>query len=99
MNGKYIHRYRNRIDIIAQLLDAASNGSTKTKMMYKAMLSHEQLKEYLQMMTENELINYDKGSQRFTTAHKGHEFMETYEDLSKLISPLSPMLIKQKKDK
>jgi predicted transcriptional regulator len=98
MSGKHIHRYRNRIDIIAQLLDAASNGSTKTKMMYKAMLSHEQLKEYLRILTENDLIDYDNASQRFTTTHKGHQFMQRYEDLSELISPLSPMVINEKKD-
>jgi predicted transcriptional regulator len=60
MTSKYIHRYRNRIDIIAQLLDAANSPTTKIRMMYKAMLSYEQLKEYLLMQTENDLIGYDK---------------------------------------
>ena len=85
MTSKYIHRYRNRIDIIAQLLDAASSPTTKTKMMYKAMLSYEQLKEYLLMLSENDLIEYDKPNQRFTTTDKGFQFMKRYEDLSKLI--------------
>ncbi len=85
MTSKYIHRYRNRIDIIAQLLDAASSPTTKTKMMYKVMLSYEQLKEYLLMLSANDLIGYDKPSQRFTTTDKGFQFMQRYEDLSKLI--------------
>ena len=85
MTSKYIHRYRNRIDIIAQLLDAASSPTTKTRMMYKAMLSNEQLKEYLFMLTQNDLIGYDKPSQRFTATDKGFQFLKTYEDLSKLI--------------
>jgi predicted transcriptional regulator len=85
MTSKYIHRYRNRIDIIAQLLDAASSPTTKTRMMYKAMLSYEQLKEYLLMLTENDLIGYDRPSQRFTATDKGFHFLKTYEDLSKLI--------------
>lgn len=85
MTSKYIHRYRNRIDIIAQLLDAASSPTTKTKMMYKVMLSYEQLKEYLLMLSSNDLIGYDKPSQRFTTTDKGFQFMQRYEDLSKLI--------------
>jgi predicted transcriptional regulator len=42
----YIDRSRNRIDIVAQLLDATSSPATKTKVMYKAMLSYEQLKGY-----------------------------------------------------
>jgi predicted transcriptional regulator len=89
MTSKYIHRYRNRIDIIAQLLDAASSPTTKTRMMYKAMLSYEQLKEYLLMLTENELIGYDKPSQRFTATDKGFQFLNTYEDLSKLIRAIA----------
>ena len=67
------------------MLDAASSPATKTKLMYKAMLSYEQLKEYLLMLTENDLIEYDKPSQRFTTTDKGFQFMKRYEDLSKLI--------------
>jgi predicted transcriptional regulator len=58
-------------------------------MMYKAMLSHGQLKEYLQMLSENDLILSDGASQKFTTADKGYQFMKRYEDLSKLIAPIS----------
>jgi predicted transcriptional regulator len=83
-----MHRYRN-IDVIAQLLEAALGGTTKTKMMYKAMISHAKLKEYLQMLIENDLIVYDKASQRFTTTHKGHQFLKGYEDLSKLFTPIN----------
>jgi len=89
MTSKYIHRYRNRIDIIAQLLDAASSPTTKTKMMYKAMLSYEQLKEYLLMLAENNLITCDKPTQMFTTTDKGFQFVKRYEELSKLISAVA----------
>ena len=92
MTSTYVHRYRNRIDIIAQLLDAASNPTTKTKMMYKAMLSYEQLKEYLVMLTENDLIAYDNPSRRFTTTNKGYEFVKRYEELNNLITPLATIV-------
>jgi predicted transcriptional regulator len=97
MTSRYIHRYRNRIDIIAQLLDAASSPTTKTKMMYKAMLSYEQLKGYLIMLTENDLIVYDKPSGKFTTTNKGYQFMKGYEDLSKLIGPIPTIIAKEEK--
>jgi predicted transcriptional regulator len=93
-----MHRYRNRIDIIAQLLDAASSPTTKTKLMYKALVSYEQLKEYLVMLTENDLIAYDKPSARFSTTNKGYEFMKRYEDLSKLIGPITTIVAKEEKD-
>jgi predicted transcriptional regulator len=67
------------------LLDAASSPTTKTKMMYKAMLSYEQLKEYLVMLSENDLIRYDKPGQRFATTDKGFQLIKRYEDLSELI--------------
>ena len=98
MTSKYIHRYRNRIDIIAQLLNAASSPTTKTKMMYKALLSYEQLKEYLIMLTENDLIAYDKPTGRFSTTYKGHEFIRRYEDLTKLLGPVATIVAKEEKN-
>jgi predicted transcriptional regulator len=91
MTSKYIHRYRNRIDIIAQLLDAASTPITKTKMMYRVMLSYEQLKEYLIILAENDLIVYDKLGRRFTTSSKGYQFIKQYEELNELIEPITTM--------
>jgi predicted transcriptional regulator len=76
-------------------LDAASNPTTKTKMMYKAMLSYEQLKEYLVMLTENDLIAYDNPSRRFTTTNKGYEFVKRYEELNNLITPLATIVAKE----
>jgi predicted transcriptional regulator len=89
MTSKYIHRYRNRIDIIAQLLDEASTPITKTKMMYRVMLSYEQLKEYLIILAENDLIVYDKPSRRFTTSSKGYQFIKRYGELNELIEPIT----------
>jgi predicted transcriptional regulator len=98
MTSKYIYRYRNRIDIIAELLNVACGGTTKTKMMYKVMLSYGQLKEYLQILTENDLIVYDNANQRFSTTHKGFEFVKRYEDLSKFIHPIAtPIVVKKEK--
>jgi predicted transcriptional regulator len=76
-------------------LDAASNPTTKTKMMYKAMLSYEQLKEYLVMLTENDLIAYDNPSRRFTTTNKGYQFVKRYEELNNLITPLATIVAKE----
>jgi predicted transcriptional regulator len=41
-------KYRNRTEIIASVLEAAKGtGASKTKIMFTAYLSYEQLKEYL----------------------------------------------------
>ena len=48
-------KYRSRTDIISQILDMAygGGGATKTKILYKACLSHNQLKEYLTVDCSN----------------------------------------------
>ena len=40
-------KYRTNTEIVVIMLDAANGGTTKTKIMYKAYLSYNQLKEYL----------------------------------------------------
>ncbi len=49
-------KYRSRTEIVANILDAANGGATKTKIMYKAFLSYTQLKEYFSILIENNLI-------------------------------------------
>jgi predicted transcriptional regulator len=53
-------RYRSRIDIIGQILEVANGGNaTKTKIMYKALLGYDQLKEYLRLLAKRDLRQYD----------------------------------------
>ena len=64
-------KYRSRSDIIGLLLDAANGGgATKTKLMYKAYLSFSQLREYLILLVENGLIEYEGGN-TYKTTEKG----------------------------
>jgi predicted transcriptional regulator len=64
-------KYRSRTDIVAQILEAASGeGANKTKIMYKAYLSHDQLKEYLSILMEK-MVFYKKIKQKgFTEPHQ-----------------------------
>jgi predicted transcriptional regulator len=66
--------YRGRQQIIAKILniiDASdAKGAPRTSIMYKAFLSHAQLKEYLSFLLENGLI--DEVSQQFKSP-AGHE--------------------------
>jgi len=72
-------KFRSRTDIIADILDGTVGGTTKTKIMYKAFLSHEQLKEYLPVLIENKLLRYDKTTNLFITTEKGTRFPKLYE--------------------
>ena len=62
---------------MATILDAAIDGTTKTKIMYKAFLSYAQLKEYLGVMVENGLLAYEEGEVKYKTTEKGIKFMKT----------------------
>ena len=60
-------KYRSRSDIIELLLDAANGGgATKTKLMYTAYLSFNQLKEYLTLLVGNGLIEYEVGRMTYS---------------------------------
>jgi predicted transcriptional regulator len=49
-------KYRSRSDIVGLLLDAANGGrAAKTKLMYKAYLSFNHLREYLALLVEKHI--------------------------------------------
>ena len=81
-------RYRSRTDIVTQILEAANGGATKTKIMYKAYLSYAQLKEYLSVLMENDLLEYEEGRRIYKTTIKGVRYLKTYEQIGDMI--LSP---------
>ena len=47
---------RDKLGIIAEILDVAKDGTLKTQIMYRANLSFVQLTEYLEYMLKTELI-------------------------------------------
>jgi predicted transcriptional regulator len=82
---KILMKYRSRTDISAQILDAAvGGGATKTKIMYKAFLSYTQLRDYLDILIANGLIDYDHSDQTFKTTEKGHKFLKLYIQIGEL---------------
>jgi len=65
-------KYRSRTEIVGLLLDAANGGgATKTKLMYSAFISFNQLREYLSLLSENGLIQYEEGIHTYRTTEKG----------------------------
>jgi predicted transcriptional regulator len=78
-------KYRSRTEIVAMILDSTNGGTTKTKMMYKAFLSYHQLKEYLLMLIENDLIEYLNGTQTFRTTEKGLRFLKMHNEIGELL--------------
>ena len=76
---------RSRTEIVSEILNSANGGATKSKIMYKAFLSYGQLKEYLSVLIENNLIEYLDGTQIYKTTEKGLYFLKKYEELQELL--------------
>jgi predicted transcriptional regulator len=73
---------RNKMEIIRQILEVANGGvSKKIKIMYGANLCSAQLKEYLMVLNERDLLRYDIGTQTFKTTEKGVRFLHTYNQM------------------
>ena len=76
---------RSRTEIVAMILDAANEeGETKAKIMYFAFLSYNQLKEYLSVLVENNLINFG-GGYKYKTTEKGLFFLKMHNELEELL--------------
>jgi predicted transcriptional regulator len=78
-------KYRSRTEIVGNILDATNGGATKTKIMCAAFLSYGQLKEYLSVLIENNLIEYSDGTQTFKTTEKGFNYLKMYNEIGELL--------------
>jgi len=78
-------KYRSRTEIVGNILDAANGRATKTKIMYKAFLSYGQLKEYLSVLIENNLIEYLDGNRTFKTTGKGLNYLKMHNEMGELL--------------
>ncbi|HET8856074.1 MAG TPA: winged helix-turn-helix domain-containing protein [Nitrososphaeraceae archaeon] len=77
--------YRSRTEIAATILDAANGGTTKTKIMYNAYLSYNQVKEYISILIENNLLEYLEGARTFRTTEKGLNFLKMHNEMEELL--------------
>ena len=78
-------KYRSRTDIVGSILEATNGGrATKTKIMYKAFLSFEQLKEYLTVLQEKGLIEYEERQKTYRTTTKGIRLLQLVNNMEEL---------------
>lgn len=78
---------RDKLFIIAEILDIAKDGSLKTQIMYRANLSFTQLNDYLRFMLKINLLaktlENDKDTYRAT--EKGMDFLQRYREITELL--------------
>jgi predicted transcriptional regulator len=81
------------MDIVAAILEIAQGGTIKTKIMFGAFISYPQLKDYLKLLTERNLLDYNEEQKIFTTTDRGNKFLKMYAEVDKMV-PKENMLTK-----
>jgi predicted transcriptional regulator len=85
---------RSPTEITIQILEVVNGynsnnnnneGLTQTKLMSKLFLRHEQLKEYLMILIEDELLIYDSTMRTFKTTEKGFTFLQGFNQIDKIL--------------
>lgn len=71
------------MELIASILSGAKNGASKTKIMYSAFMSFDQLQKYIGLTLELKLIS-SAGDNKYCITAKGMQFLNHFEELQKM---------------
>jgi len=79
---------RGRLDIIAEILDAAVNGTLKTKIMYRANVNFVQFNEYVKCLLEARLMRTIKHERRniYKTTEKGKLLLRRFNETEEMFN-------------
>lgn len=72
-------KYRNRIEIVADILRTVLDGACKTHIMYKCNLSYKLLSRYLRDVLKAELICVEGHGNGYVVTEKGKLFLKKFE--------------------
>jgi predicted transcriptional regulator len=78
---------RDKLYIIAEILDIAKEGTLKTQIMYRANLSFTQLNDYLNFMLKISLLHKISKNEReiYEATDKGIDFLQRYREITELL--------------
>jgi predicted transcriptional regulator len=82
-----LHKRRDHLYIMAEILEVAIDGALKTQVMYRANLSFAQLNEYLKLMLDLKLLETIRNTERVTykTTSKGVRYLQSYREIRDLL--------------
>jgi len=78
---------RDRLYIIAEILERAKDSALKTQIMYGANLSFTQLNDYINFMLKSELLEKIllNGREVYKATEKGMNFLQRYREITELL--------------
>jgi predicted transcriptional regulator len=85
MYGSVVKKYRSSNDIIYAILQAVERKATKTRIMYSAYISYEQINDYLGFLMERKLLNYDKLTHIYSLTEKGLKLLHLLDNVDRLM--------------
>jgi predicted transcriptional regulator len=78
---------RDRMHIMAEIMEVAKGSKLKTRIMYRANLSFSQVNEYLSFLTKMGFLRVHvvNGQKLYETTAKGKLYIENYMEMSNLL--------------
>jgi predicted transcriptional regulator len=91
---------RDREEIMYEILRAALEPATRTRLIYASFLSNTELRQYIALLLEHRMLEVDPQT-RFKVTEAGRKFLRIYEDIisitkSKLNDNLSTVIVKRR---
>ncbi len=98
-NSQPLWDRRDRLHIMAEIMEITKESQLKTRIMYRANLSFSQVNEYLSFLTEMRFlkVNEVNGQKFYETTTKGERYIDNYMEMSGLLRPEElevPMLVR-----
>ena len=75
----FLGKNRDRLSIIAAILEAANSGSCKTKIMFNANLSYKLLEKYLDICLQSGFV--EANGTKYTLTEHGATILKQYKQL------------------
>ena len=73
-------KHRSCTDIAADVIKAAIGGATKTRILYAAGLSTNNLTKYVSLLVGSGLLELEPVNRRYSPTEKGATFLQIYEE-------------------
>ena len=88
-NVEALWERRDRLNIMAEILNVATEKKLKTQIMYNVNLSFSQVKEYISYLTERGFlgVRIENRKKVYQTTPKGKLYIENYMEMSNILRP------------
>lgn len=73
---------RDREEIMYEILSAAIEPVTRTRLIYASFLSNTELRQYIELLLENSMLEVDPiNKTRFKVTEEGRKFLKLYSEM------------------